>query len=326
MDGSWQLGHTDAEHYAALAAETGKAMKAVDPAIKLIACGSSSDDEPTFGYWESTVLERCWEVVDFISMHGYYYERDGDRRSFLASGVHMDGYIEGVAATIDAVAARKHSRKRIGISFDEWNVWNIPRFPSPATIPIDVAGPRLEEVYSALDAVVVGDLISSLLNHSDRVAIGCQAQLVNVIAPIVTEAGGPAWRQTIFYPLATAAGLARGNSLHALVRVDSLATGRYGDVPALAVSASHDAETGEVAVFLTNRAESELLVNLDCRAFEAMAVGSAVVITADHRGPLGRDDVASAAPKSLTATADGTVVSVRLPAESWSALALRTTS
>jgi len=286
MDGSWQLGHTDAEHYAALAAEAGKAMKCVDPTIKLIACGSSSDEEPTFGYWESTVLERCWDTVDFISMHGYYYERDGDRRSFLASGAHMDEYIDGIAATIDAVGARKHSRKQIGISFDEWNVWNIPRFPSPATMPIDVGGPRLEEVYSAVDAVVVGDLISSLLNHSDRVAIGCQAQLVNVIAPIVTEAGGPAWRQTIFYPMATAAGLARGNSLQALVRVDSLATGRYGDVPALAVSASHDVETGEVAVFLTNRTESELVVSLQCRAFDTVAVRSAVVISADHRGPL----------------------------------------
>jgi len=324
MDGPWQLGHKDAEHYAALAAETGKAMKCVDPAIKLIACGSSSDLVSTFGYWDSTVLERCWDVVDFISMHGYYYERDGDRRSFLASGAHMDEYIDGIAATIDAVGARKHSRKRIGISFDEWNVWNMDRFPPATTMPIDVGGPRLEDVYSTLDAVVVGDLISSLLNHSDRVAIGCQAQLVNVIAPIATEAGGPAWRQSIFYPMTTAAGLARGNSLQALVRVDTLATARYGDVAGLAVSASHDAETGEVAVFLTNRGESELEVKLDCRAFDAIAVGSAVVISADHRGPLVRDDAASAAPKSLTATADGTAVSVRLPAESWTALALRT--
>ena len=270
MDGAWQLGRMDAEHYAAIAAETGKAMKAVDPTIEVIACGSTGDEEPTYGYWDSAVLERCWDVVDYLSMHSYYYERGGDRQSFLASGAHMDDYIRGIVATIDAVGARKHSRKRIGISFDEWNVWHMDRFPPPETLPLEVASPRLEDVYSTLDAVVVGDLISSLLNHSDRVAIGCQAQLVNVIAPIATETGGPAWRQSIFYPFATAARLARGNSLEVPVRANGISTQRYGEVPGLAVAASHDTTTGQIAVFLTNRSESELAVTLDCRAFDTV--------------------------------------------------------
>jgi alpha-N-arabinofuranosidase len=326
MDGFWQIGHKDADHYAALAAEAGKAMKLIDPTIELVVCGSSWYLEPTFGYWESTVLERCWEIVDYISMHGYYQEYDGDRQSFLASGANMDTYIEGVAATIDAVAARKRSRKRIGISFDEWNVWYQDRDPSPTGRALDIAGPRLENIYSKLDAVVVGDLLSSLINHSDRVRVACQAQLVNVIAPIMTEPGGSAWRQSIYYPMALTAARARGNSLRPLVAADVLATRRYGEVPALAVAATHDQETDEVAVFLTNRADTEVDVAVDCRAFGACSVEKAVVIAADGGGPLARDAAAAAAPGPLTAIADGGCVSVTVPAASWSALVLRTTA
>ena len=133
MDGPWQTGHMSAGEYGRLAAEAGKAMKAVDPTIELVACGSSGHGMPTFGYWESEVLERAWDVVDYLSMHAYYEEHDGDRRSFLAEGAAMDAFIDGVAATIDAVAARKRSRKRVRISFDEWNVWYLTRHMAQGT-------------------------------------------------------------------------------------------------------------------------------------------------------------------------------------------------
>jgi alpha-L-arabinofuranosidase len=304
MDGPWQTGHMSAAEYGRIAAEAGKAMKAVDPTIELVACGSSGHGMPTFGYWEADVLERAWDVVDYLSMHAYYEEHDGDRRSFLAEGAAMDAFIDGVAATIDAVAARKRSRKRVQISFDEWNVWYLTRHQADGLPEIDEAGPRIEDTYSALDAVVVGDLLISLLNHADRIGVACLAQLVNVIAPIRTEPGGAAWRQTTFHPFAAVATLARGRGLVTRVRAPEIATDRYGDVPALAAAASHDPETDRAAVFVTNRSAQPVPVEI-----RGLRVGSGRVLGADDRG---------LRPLPVEPTDDG--VRFTAPAESWTVL------
>jgi alpha-L-arabinofuranosidase len=328
MDGPWQTGHKDADAYGLVAAESAKAMKLVDPTIELVACGSSYHDMKTFGYWESTVLEHVSEFVDYISMHAYYQEHGDDRPSFLASGAAMGSFIDAVVTTADAVSARKRDKRRTMISFDEWNVWYQSRFAGPINTEVDVSGPRIEDVYSTLDAVVVGDLLITLLNHSDRVRVACQAQLVNVIAPIMTQAGGPAWRQSIFYPMATTAEQARGESLVARVSAPELATDRYGDVPALAAAATHDPETGRVAAFFTNRASSETRVQVDHRAFGSWSVESARVIAADDKGPLlGAEAAANARPVPLEAvhTEDHTT-SFTLPPESWAVLSVQTST
>jgi len=321
MDGPWQTGHMTSERYGDLAAQAGKAMKLVDPTIELVACGSSSHTMPTFGYWEAEVLERAWDVVDYVSMHAYYEEYDGDRRSFLASGAAMDAFITGVTATVDAVAARKHSSKRVGISFDEWNVWYLSRFAAAGLPPIDEAGPRIEDTYSAVDAVVVGDLLISLLNHADRVRIACLAQLVNVIAPIRTEPGGPAWRQATFHPIAAVAATARGRSLVTRVTAPHMPTGRHGDVPAVAAAATFDADTGRISVYLTNRTSEPATVTIRCRGAE-FATWSGRLLLADDEGP--RDRVAASTygftPLNVSTGPEANSVTVSMPAESWVAL------
>jgi alpha-L-arabinofuranosidase len=322
MDGSWQLGHQNAEEYGRLAAQAGRAMRRVDPSIKLVACGSSYYEMPTFGYWESAVLEHAYDVVDYISMHAYYQEHDGDRRSFLASGAAMDRFIRGVTATIDAVAARLRKRKRLLISFDEWNVWYASRFAGVAETEIDVSGPRIEDVYGALDAVVVGDLLTTLLNHADRIGVACLAQLVNVIAPIMTEPAGPAWRQAIFYPYAAATRYARGNSLVTRVDAPTLPTARHGDVPALAAAATHNADTGKVTVFLTNRAPTPAAVRVRHAGFECWAVDFARSIASTDGGPLhGAAAAATARLRDLDQVhGDHAATTVVLPPESWTVL------
>src|SRR5690606_30121195 len=182
-----------------------------------VACGSSGRSMPTFGAWEAEVLDECYDLVDFVSLHAYYEEHDGDLGSFLASATDMDRFIEEVVATADHVAAKRKSAKRIMLSFDEWNVWYLSRFQAEqAARPRQdwpVAPRIIEDRYSAADAVVVGDMLISLLRHADRVTAASQAQLVNVIAPIMTEPGGPAWRQTTFHPFARTAEAARGDVL-----------------------------------------------------------------------------------------------------------------
>ncbi|UQX88419.1 hypothetical protein M6D93_00080 [Jatrophihabitans telluris] len=321
MDGPWQTGHKSAAEYAALANEAAKAMRLVDPGIELVACGSSFHEMPTFGYWESTVLEQAGENIDYISMHAYYEEFDADRASFLASAASMDTFIDGVVATIDAVAARTRRRKQINVSFDEWNVWYQSRFPGTEAVAIDIAGPRIEDVYSTLDAVVVGDLLSSLINHADRVKIGCLAQLVNVIAPIMTEPAGPAWKQATFHPFAAVAQAASGHSLVTRVGTSEFATRRYGDVPTVAVSATHDPETGQAAIFLTNRSEYPAEVEVTHRGFESWSTTDVRTMIADQHGPRDRDASAEVGLVSLAAddsTPGRTVLT--LPPQSWTVL------
>ncbi|MDQ7810813.1 alpha-N-arabinofuranosidase [Amycolatopsis sp. A133] len=257
LDGPWQTGHKTAHEYGRLAAETARALRQAEPGLELVACGSSHSGMPTFGAWESTVLELTYDQIDHISCHAYYEVLDGDVGSFLASAVDMDHIIDSVVATADAVGARLRSDKRIGLSFDEWNVWYQTRLQADPPTQWRTAAPLIEDTYDVTDAVVVGNLLISLLRHSDRVAVACQAQLVNVIAPIRTEPGGPAWRQTIFHPFALTARLARGQVLRTEVTSPVYETARYGDVPVVDAVATHDPATGGTVVFAVNRHRTE---------------------------------------------------------------------
>ncbi len=253
MDGPWQTGHKTAEEYGRLAAETARAMRQFDPGAELVACGSSNQSMATFAEWEATVLKETYDLVDHISLHAYYEPLDGDVDSFLASAVDMESFIENVIATCDHVGARLKSTKRITLSFDEWNVWYMSRAGEQVAALDWPEAPRiLEDHYSVTDAVVVGSLLIALLRHADRVAVACLAQLVNVIAPIMTEPGGPAWRQTTFFPFAQASRYGRGEVLD--VRVDSpvYETEKYGEADLLHATAVR-AEDGTVTVFAVNR-------------------------------------------------------------------------
>src|SRR5262249_5102679 len=166
----------------------------------------------------------------------------------------MDDFIEEVTAIADSVAARRRSRKRIMLSFDEWNVWYRTRRQREERVKPGwpVAPPILEEIYTMEDALAFGGACIARLNHADRVQAACLAQLVNVIAPIMTETGGPAWRQTIFHPFAQMSQLGRGRVLRAQIDSPTYAA-RYFDprgeqdlyfplpaVPYLKLAAVHD--------------------------------------------------------------------------------------
>ncbi len=313
MDGAWQIGHTSAADYGHRAAEAGKAMRLVDPSIELIACGSSSREMSTFGSWEDTVTELALDVVDYMSMHAYY---DGlqTRRDYLASGHRLHRFIEDVVATVDAVAARRGSNKRLQIALDEWNVWSSAAevTPSSAVRDLSLTPPRItEEPYLALDAVVLGDLLISILNHTDRITIACLSLLVNVSAPILTEPGGAVTRQPIFHPFAAAAQLAAGTSLRTAVDCAALPTARHGDVPAVAAAASLDRTAGRGAVFLANRAPEPAEVTIDHRALGGATPVAACTLRADGEGILVPLEQLDARPGATGAL---------VPGESWTVL------
>jgi alpha-N-arabinofuranosidase len=328
MDGPWQLGHRSADDYGKIASQVAKAMRQLDPGLELVVCGSSSRAMPTFGTWERVVLEHCYEDVDFISCHAYYQERDGDRGSFLASAVDMDAFIETVIANADSVKAAQRSERSIAISFDEWNVWYQNRYHESGRITgLDnwPYAPRLlEDQYSVTDAVVVGSLLMCLLKHADRVQAACLAQLVNVIAPIMTEPGGPVWRQTIFFPFAITARLARGTVLRLAVESSSYETAEYGTAPLLDAVATIDG-TGSVGVFLVHRGlEAPLPVAIELGSLGAVRLRETTTL-ADH-DPTAANTLQHqqrvAPTTNQSARIDDGVLTLDLPPVSWTALQL----
>jgi alpha-N-arabinofuranosidase len=241
----------------------------------------------------------------------------------------MDYFIESVISTVDAVKAKRQTSKSINLSFDEWNVWYQHRFETVEKISgIDnwPEAPRLlEDVYTVADAVVVGSLLISLLKHADSVKSASLAQLVNVIAPIMTEPGGPAWRQTIFHPFAITSRLGRGQALRAEVTGPSIATTRFGDVPAVDAVVTHDAEAGAAAVFLVNRSRTEAItVDVDLYGFGALTIAEATTLTDDDPDAANtiddQDRVVPAANDSAELT-DG-ALRITLPPVSWTAVGL----
>lgn len=257
MDGPWQICHLEAKEYARKACEAAKIMKWTDPSIELVACGSSSSGMPTFGEWEETVLRECYEHIDYLSLHSYYGNRDNNTEAYLGSSLDMDHFIETVAAICDKIKAEKGSEKDIYLSFDEWNVWfhsneqdkQIPRW--------SIAPPQLEDIYNMEDALVVGCLLNSLINHSDRVKIACLAQLVNVIAPVMTVTGGKLWLQTIFYPYMYASRYGRGTALAAECRCATYSAGKWSRIPYVDCAAVYNDAAGEVTIFAVNRSMTD---------------------------------------------------------------------
>ena len=266
MDGPWQIGAKTATEYGRLAAETAKVMKWVDDSIELVACGSSSSDMPTFSSWEAEVLEHTYEHVDYLSLHQYYGNKDNDLENYLAQSVKMDRFIQSVVAICDYIKAKKRTDKVMYLSFDEWNVWYHSNEQDSKNEPWQVAPPILEDVYNFEDALLLGSLLITLIKNSDRVKIACLAQLVNVIAPIMTAKDGSVWRQATFYPFAQAATYGHGTALRPVVESDTYDSREYQDVPFLESIAIHNEDAQEIVIFAVNRSTKEdmdLTVSLD---------------------------------------------------------------
>ena len=273
MDGPWQMGAKTAYEYGRVANEASKMMKWVDPSIELVACGSSSSQMPTFGDWELTMLNECYDNVDYVSLHRYYGNPHNDTPDFLASTLDLDDFIKTVASICDAVKGKKHSKKKVHLSLDEWNVWYHSNQQDQQLYkrePWGTALHLLEDIYNFEDALLVGLMLITMLHNADRVKIGCLAQLVNVIAPIMTREKGGAWAQTIFYPMMDASMYGRGKSLQPIITTDKHDTKHFNDVPTVDAAATMD-DAGNVTIFAVNRDLSEpVRLQLDMRSFGDM--------------------------------------------------------
>ncbi len=327
MDGPWQIGHKTALEYGRLAAETGRAMRLVDPSIELVTCGSSGSKMPTFGTWEETVLDLAWDVTDHISIHSYHDRADyGTLGAYLACSRDLDRTIATVASIADTVGERRGGDKTIGLSVDEWNVWHLAEHQrrEDPNGPFRHAPALAEDEHEVADALVVGCLLITLLRHVDRVRIACLAQLVNVIPAIRTVNGGPAWLQTSAYPFADVARSARGTVLRLDVDGPAYAVEGGDSTDAIEATAVHDAATGRLVVFAVNRLEWPLRLELRLRGFDDLTVDDQRVLTdLDVRASNTAADPFRVVPATRSgAVLTGDRLSVDLAPRSWNVVRL----
>ncbi|MEX1376018.1 MAG: alpha-N-arabinofuranosidase [Eubacteriales bacterium] len=285
MDGVWQIGSKTAEEYGRLAAETAKAMKQIDPSIELVSCGSSGSFMETFPEWEAITLEHTYDYVDYISLHHYFGNSDNDTADYLASSIKMDEFIKTVISTCDYIQAKKRSKKKMMLSFDEWNVWFHSNESDEDTMknkPWQIAPHLLEDNYTFEDALMVGLLMITLIKNSDRVKMACLAQLVNVIAPIMTETDGPAWKQTIYYPFLHASAFARGVVLRTINNSPKHDTKNYTDVNDLEAVTVFNEDAEELTIFAVNRnLEDEIILESSLNGFSEYEIAEHIVLESD---------------------------------------------
>ncbi len=282
MDGPWQVGAKTPEEYGRLAEETAKAMKMIDPSIKLVSCGSSGIGMPTFPKWESITLDHTYDYVDYVSLHQYYDNKANDTADYLAKSMDMEQFIKSVVATCDYVKAKKRSKKELKLSFDEWNVWyhsNEADEELKQRKPWSLAPGLLEDIYNFEDALLVGLLLISLMKNADRVKMASLAQLVNVIAPIMTDEKGGAWKQTIFYPFLHASIYGRGVALQPVIQSTKHDTSNHTDVSDVEAIAVYNPENEEVTIFAVNRdVDNDVNFTSDLRGFEDYKVLEYIVM------------------------------------------------
>ena len=325
MDGPWQMGQKTAFEYGHIANEAAKMMKWVDPSIEVVACGSSSSEMPTFGSWELEMLDQCYENIDYVSLHRYYGNPTGDTPGFLARTMDMDDFIRSVTSICDAVKGKKHSKKQVNLSFDEWNVWYHSNEQDKEVWKREKWGralPLLEDIYNFEDALLVGSMLNTLLRNADRVKVACLAQLVNVIAPIMTRNGGGCWAQTTYYPFMHASRYGRGTSLKAVVESPVYDCSDYEGVPTIDTAATL-ADDGSVTIFCVNRDLTEdCLLDLDLRSFGDLRMVEHIVLHHDDVKAVNTEENPfNVAPTTVPVSAlDAGRAGISIPPLSWNVL------
>lgn len=286
MDGYWQIGHKSAEEYGRLAAQTGCAMKLVDPSIELIACGSSKSDMPSFPDWDMTVLDHVYDVADYISVHQYYGGQEKGTAAFLAQALDMDRYIQTIRGAILLTQQRKRSKHLVYISVDEWGVWANPADTvnqELAAKPWQIAPAISEQIYTLEDALLFASMLMVMMRNCDIIKIGCQALLTNISACIMTERGGECWKQTTFYPFQYMATFGHGLMLNTAVLSDCYSCEEFAEVPFLDAAAVYDDKKNEVVIFAVNRSVDQPMdLEIPLQGFGQICAGEHVVLTSDN--------------------------------------------
>ena len=323
MDGPWQLGHVPADQYAIRAQQAAKMMRDTDPSAELVACGSCNTGLPTYLEWDRQVLEYMGDWADYISLHRYVGNANNDTPDYLAISNSIDRQIEEMDAVCRYVQGKNRSKKRAYLCFDEWNVWYRAREQKHMNGQGQFAPHLIEEVYNLEDALVVAGFLNSFIRHADVLKIANLAQIVNVIAPILTQ-GDDMLVQSIFYPLEMYAKRRTGISLRPTISGPVYEGKTNGLVSVVDASAILGAQ--ELHVFAVNRSvDQAAVVRVDLADREIAALNNAELLSgpdAKAANSFEKPDVVKAQPFDDVSIAGGTAT-VELPPLSVAALTFR---
>jgi alpha-N-arabinofuranosidase len=338
MDGPWQMGTMPAREYGRKARDAARQIRVLDRSLQLVAAGSSNTILPTYLVWDRELLEECYDQVDGLSLHNYYgntAQLTGNSTArYLAMNLDMERQILEVAAVCDYVQGLRKSPKRLWLSFDEWNVWYRARGGDFADGKRTFAPKLLEEVYNLEDALLVGGFINTLLRRADRVRLGCIAQIINVIAPLVTNETS-VLRQSIYYPYAWALKYARGRVLDLAVESQVYpitAAGlrpdfaRDDQVPFVDVVATLDPQRGQTCVLMLNRdLEGERELTLEWRDATPSRVLACETLTGPDLKAFNTFEAPKqVVPRTLEAPAPAARMTFKLPPRSYTVAHLAT--
>jgi alpha-N-arabinofuranosidase len=167
MYGDWQLGHMPIEEYVRKHNMYAKAMRGIDPSIKIIAVGATGD-------WSKAMLTGCADYMDLLSEHFYCQ----DKPELVA---HVRQIPDAIAAKVRAhkhylAAIPEVKGKSIPICMDEWNYWYGP----------DLYG-EIGTRYFLRDALGIAEGLHEYYRSADTVFMANYAQTVNVIGCIKTS-------------------------------------------------------------------------------------------------------------------------------------------
>ncbi|MFL3020112.1 MAG: alpha-N-arabinofuranosidase [Acidimicrobiales bacterium] len=323
MDGPWQIGHVSAAEYGTKARQAAHMMKLVDPSIELVVSGTSLPDNETYLNWDREALEAVGGFADYLSTHRYLDNYSGDTAAFLTSGAAIDQQIAEIDSVCRYVAGKRRSSKRPFIAFDEWNVWYRTRNRDGMWAGGNFPAHLVEEVYDLQDALVCAQFLMSFIRNADVVKIANIAQIVNVIAPVLTD-GDHLLRQTIFEALAMFVNRREGRSLHLGYHGPTVESPDFGDVAMLdgAVILSDNAE---LHVYAVNRSvDSTVDLTIDLSGAQLSVVSSELL---HHPTPSTQNtwENPHAVRRSAFETSDGAAPLVQLPPHSFFAATFQVT-
>ena len=306
MDGPWQLGHVPADQYAIRAQQAAKMMKDTDPSLELVACGSCTINLPTYMEWDRQILEYIGDLADYVSLHRYVGNHHDDTPDYLAITNSIDQQIEEMDAVCRYVQGKTRSQKRAYLCFDEWNVWYRTHSREYMDGQGKFAPHLIEEPYNLEDALVVAGFLNSFIRHADGLKIANIAQIVNVIAPILTD-GDQMLIQSIYYPLAMYTKRRTGMALHPVVQGPAYEGKTNGQVNVIDTSAILDAN--RLHVFATNRTmEETATVHIELADQTIVALDSAEILSGPEPKALNsfeQPDLIQARPFRAVSIANG---------------------
>ena len=300
MDGPWQLGSWDKDPrgYGVRCNEVSKAMKWIDASIETAVCASSAIFMDHYPSWEETVLQECYETVDYLSMHHYHSAPPGDWKALLGGSLYYEDFINTEIAMCDLVGAKCRSPKKIMLSFDEYGSMVRPlselhpgygyhnmarahyRFdPNRKYILHDPDNmpDRQFPGGDILHALAMTSIQLAFLRHADRVKIGC---MTGGLGALCSSNHDHVWKSASHYAFMDLIRFAKGTSMQTDVQSEtydmpgyaiddtSQYTGKEG-VPYVDCACAWDQEGERLTFFVINRnEETEYPLTLDILGFK----------------------------------------------------------